>query len=208
MRDTVYIQFKELAEVTSRDVLLKDVARVYCRNTAKQEKCSGLPVMHIQKAEKHRYVANALKIIAMVEALDADLDALALGPADFVVAYEPPGPPKLLRQWAKTLFVCGICFFGAVFAIMTFNNDVSVADVFKEVHLLIMGSPSDGFSVLEVSYCLGLALGILVFFNHVAAKKLNTDPTPLEVEMRLYEDNITKTLIASGSGKESGTDGG
>ena len=68
MRDTVYIQFKELAEVTSRDVLLKDVARVYCRNTAKQEKCSGLPVMHIQKAEKHRYVANALKIIAMVEA--------------------------------------------------------------------------------------------------------------------------------------------
>ena len=91
---------------------------------------------------------------------------------------------------------------------MTFNNDVSVADVFKEVHLLIMGSPSDGFSVLEVSYCLGLALGILVFFNHVAAKKLNTDPTPLEVEMRLYEDNITKTLIASGSGKESGTDGG
>ena len=26
--------------------------------------------------------------------------------------------------------------------------------------------------------------------------KLNTDPTPLEVEMRLYEDNIAKTLIA------------
>ena len=66
-------------------------------------------------------------------------------------------------------------------------------------------SPTD-FSVLEVSYCIGLALGIVVFFNHVAAKKLNTDPTPLEVEMRLYEDNISKTLIANADRKESKID--
>ena len=53
---------------------------------------------------------------------------------------------------------------------------------------------------------MGLAIGIVVFFNHCAAWKLNTDPTPLEVEMRLYEENVNKTLIQNSGRKESGVD--
>ena len=89
---------------------------------------------------------------------------------------------------------------------MTFNNDVSVTDVFSEVYRLVMGYESGGFTVLEVSYSVGLAVGIIGFFNHFASVKLNTDPTPLEVEMRLYEDNISKTLIAEDGRKESKID--
>ena len=89
---------------------------------------------------------------------------------------------------------------------MTFNNDVSVTDVFSEVFSLVMGYESGGFTVLEISYSVGLAVGIIGFFNHFAAIKLNTDPKPLEVEMRLYEDNISKTLIANDGRKESKID--
>lgn len=85
---------------------------------------------------------------------------------------------------------------------MTFNNDANVTDVFQEIYRLVMGREPEGVGLLEAGYSLGLAAGILVFFNHFAAFKMNTDPTPLEVEMRLYEDNIIKTLIASGEGKE------
>ena len=42
--------------------------------------------------------------------------------------------------------------------------------------------------------------------NHFAKWKLTTDPTPLEVEMRLYEDNISKTLIQNDGRKEQGID--
>ena len=59
---------------------------------------------------------------------------------------------------------------------------------------------------MEAGYSVGLAVGILVFFNHFAVKKLNTDPTPLEVEMRLYEENVCKTLIQNAGRKESGVD--
>ena len=69
-----------------------------------------------------------------------------------------------------------------------------------------MGRQPEGVTVLELSYSLGLALGITVFFNHFAKKKINTDPTPLEVEMRLYEDNVNKTLIQNDSRKESRND--
>ena len=53
---------------------------------------------------------------------------------------------------------------------------------------------------------MGLAVGIIAFFNHFAKWKINADPTPLEVEMRLYEDNICKTVIQNDSRKERGID--
>ena len=129
-----------------------------------------------------------------------------VGEVDFIIAYQPPTPPMYAWQWAKTLFVCAVCFCGAAFAIMSFNNDSGVTEVFGEVYRLVMGQESNGFTVLEIGYSIGLALGIVIFFNHVAAFKLNTDPTPLEVEMRLYEDNISKTLIAENGRKESKID--
>ena len=89
---------------------------------------------------------------------------------------------------------------------MTFNNDVSVTSVFGEVYRLVTGQESPGCTILELSYSVGLAVGIIAFFNHFAKWKLNTDPTPLEVEMRLYEDNISKTVIQNDSRKERGID--
>ena len=109
-------------------------------------------------------------------------------------------------QRAKTAAVCVIAFFGAGFAIMTFNNDVSVTDVFQEIYLLVTGRKSSGFTVLEVSYSIGLFLGIVVFFNHFSKQKINTDPTPLEVEMRLYEENVNKALIDNEGRKETDID--
>ena len=73
--------------------------------------------------------------------------------------------------------------------------DVGVNDVFKEIYALVMGEESNGFTLLEMSYAIGLTTGILVFYNHFGGKKITTDPTPVEVEMRLYEDDINTTLI-------------
>ena len=74
------------------------------------------------------------------------------------------------------------------------------------VYFQVMGRQPDGFGLMEAGYSVGLAIGILVFFNHIAVKKLNTDPTPLEVEMRLYEENICKTLIDQAGRKEKEID--
>ncbi len=71
---------------------------------------------------------------------------------------------------------------------------------------MVMGQESDGFTIIELSYSVGLAFGILVFFNHFAKWKVTTDPTPLEVEMRLYEDNVSKTIIQNDGRREQGID--
>ena len=36
---------------------------------------------------------------------------------------------------------------------------------------------------------------MLIFFNHFMGKKLTADPTPMEVEMRAYEDQVDTTVL-------------
>ena len=80
---------------------------------------------------------------------------------------------------------------------MTFNNDVSINKLFAQLYEQFTGTVSDGFTVLEIAYSIGLGLGIIIFFNHFAGRKITADPTPMEVQMRTYEDNINTTLIES-----------
>ena len=235
MNHTVYLKLSQITELTHKDVVLKDVAQVYCDDQNVMNKCNSMKVMTVKVDAKRRYIMSALDVINKLKQLDSTIDVNNVGETDFIIAYKPPSPPAYIWQWTKTIFVCLVCFFGAAFAIMTFNNDVSVTDVFSEVFKLVMGYESGGsimtfnndvsvtdvfsevfslvmgyesggFTVLEISYSVGLAVGIIGFFNHFAAIKLNTDPTPLEVEMRLYEDNISKTLIANDGRKESKID--
>ena len=42
---------------------------------------------------------------------------------------------------------------------------------------------------------LGLLIGITLFFNHIGGRRITTDPTPIEVEMRIYEKDVDDTLI-------------
>lgn len=78
---------------------------------------------------------------------------------------------------------------------MAFHNDISIGKIFGQVYELVMGKEADGFTILEVAYSLGLAVGIILFFNHVGGRRITKDPTPIEVEMRVYETDVNKALI-------------
>ena len=80
---------------------------------------------------------------------------------------------------------------------MTFNEDVSVADVFDKVYRLVLGQEKQGGSIIEIFYAIGLPVGILVFYNHFRRKKIKDDPTPIQVEMRKYEKDVDDTYIAN-----------
>lgn len=205
-QNTVYLNLREITELHKPDIQVKDVAEIYCSDTHVQNRCASLKIKTIREQKRKRYVENALNVIRILEASDPSVTVNNVGKVEFIIDYQPSVKQKLFWQWCKTMFVCMICFCGAAFAIMTFNNDVSVTDAFDQIYLLVTGTSSDGFTILEISYSIGLGLGIVVFFNHFAHWKITTDPTPLEVEMRLYEENVCKTLIQNAGRKESGVD--
>ena len=206
MGKSLYLKLNQISEVHEKDVYLKDIAALYSDDSAVLNKCLALRVKKISSDRDHRYVGSVLDVIRLISETDPSIQVENLGEQDFIIDYQKPKSPKLVWEWIKTGFVCIICFCGAAFAIMTFNNDASVTDVFREVYRMVLGYEAGEFTVLELSYSVGLALGVILFFNHFCAWKVNTDPTPLEVEMRLYEDNISKTVIKNDGRKESGID--
>lgn len=206
MSKTVYLNISQITEVKHKEIQLKDVADVYCDDSSIMNKCNAMRIKTIHLDRNKRYIESALDVIKKLMEMDSTLQINNVGEVDFIIDYQKPKPHTWIVEWIKTICICIISFCGASFAIMTFNNDVDVSGVFNEIYWIIMRQESNGFSVLEVCYSVGLAIGIIGFFNHFAKIKINTDPTPLEVEMRLYEENISKTLIQNDERKESDID--
>jgi stage V sporulation protein AA len=87
-----------------------------------------------------------------------------------------------------------VIFFGSGFSIMAFHNDIGIVDLFAQIYEQVVGTQPNGLGGLEIGYSLGLALGILVFFNHISLRKKENDPTPLQVEMSKYEQDVEDTI--------------
>ena len=58
-----------------------------------------------------------------------------------------------------------------------------------------MGHEPKAVNVLEISYSVGLAAGIILFFNHIGGRRITKDPTPIEVSMKNYERDVNQALI-------------
>ena len=138
-QNTVYLNLREITELHKPDIQVKDVAEIYCSDTHVQNRCASLKIKTIREQKRKRYVENALNVIRILEASDPSVTVNNVGKVEFIIDYQPRVKQKLFWQWCKTMFVCMICFCGAAFAIMTFNNDVSVTSVFGEVYRLITG---------------------------------------------------------------------
>lgn len=206
--DILYIKGETNAEVKKLDVTLGDILKMECSNQNVTNKVKSLRLLRIPEKGQHRFVVSVLKIIECIHKEYPNLDIQNEGETDLIITYEKPQKPNMFLHWAKVAVIAGITFLGAAFSIMSFNNDVSVTKMFGQVYELLMGHPSDGFTILELTYCIGLIIGILVFFNHFGKKRFSVDPTPMEVEMRQYETEIQATLVEAYSRKEKELDVG
>lgn len=204
----LYIKGEKNTEVSVRDVTLGDILSMECSEQSVLNRVKPLRILRIPEKGQHRFVLSVLKIMECIHGEIPGLDIQNEGEKDLIVTYEKPGKKHMLFHWAKVAAVSAITFLGAAFSIMSFNNDVTLTKMFGQVYELVMGRKADGFTLLELTYCIGLVIGILVFFNHFGQKRFSVDPTPMEVEMRLYENDIQSTLIEAYARKEKELDVG
>ena len=202
MSDTLYIQTDMNILVKHPHVYLQDIARLSCSNSKVLNRLRVLPVANLNPDTPGRYTMSVMDLVDLIQKKEPDLDITPLGELSFILTYQPPGKPQMIFEILKVVFISLASFFGAAFSIMTFNTDADVGTLFKQIYQQVTGNVSNGFTILEISYSIGVGLGILVFFHHFAKKQGGADPTPLEVEMRTYEDDVDTTLIESGNRKE------
>lgn len=199
MSDTLYIQIDQNVEVHHPHIYLQDIVRLSCSNTKLLNRLRVMPVTNLDPDKPGRYVLSSMDLIKDIQQKEPELDITTIGESTFIITYQKEGSVNIVLRWCKVIFVCLATFFGAGFSIMTFNNDVDIPALFEQIYTQVTGQASNGFSVLEISYSMGIGLGVLFFFNHFGRMKLTDDPTPMQVQMRLYEDDINTTLIEDAS---------
>lgn len=202
---TVYLKCDRNIEVQTQDVFLNDVGEVRCGDKMVSAKLNALKVHHFAKEGGRRRVISSLKLVELMEEECPNISVQIVGEPDVLVEWVNVAKRKGWQQWLKAAFVCLVSFFGTAFTIMAYHNDVGINDVFTEVYRMVMNREPQGLNVLEVSYSIGLAAGIIIFFNHVGGRRLSKDPTPIEVAMRNYEEDVDKALIAT-AGREGKED--
>lgn len=217
MAGTVYIKMEQKIQVTKQDVTVADMGTVFCTDTNVQ---SYVRALHIHKFPKesfgkrenpqrpNRVIVSVMQIIRLIQEKYPGYTVINLGEADVVVELVKVGKYKNAFIWIKVLLVCFVCFFGTAFTIIAFHNDIGITAVFSKFYENVTGKVSNGFTILELSYTVGLALGMCIFFNHIGGRRITKDPTPIEVEMRIYEDEVNRALIATSEreGKEIDVD--
>lgn len=201
---TVYLKCDRSVEVRSKDVFLKDLGSLWCMDKSMCSRLTNLKVHHFQKDGTKRCVISCLKLVEMMEKCCPEICVEVVGEPDVLIEWVDVNKHKGPGQWLKVVMVCLVSFFGTAFTIMAYHNDVGINEVFSEVYRMVMNREPQGVNPLEISYSIGLAAGIIVFFNHIGGKRLTKDPTPIEVAMRNYEEDVDMALmeLASRKGKE------
>ena len=207
MKKVLYLKVEQSVEVSKRDVTIKDVAKLECIEKSILNRLNSEKLFTMESKKGSRKAVSVLFLIEKIHEIYPELEVQNLGETDFVVSYHPEKQPKLLET-TKIFFVSAISFFGSMFAMMTFNEDVSTRESFDKLYTWVMGYEPSGITILEVTYSIGVSVGILVFFNHIGKKYITNEPSPVEVEMAGYEQQVNQTLIKqmSRKGKEVDVD--
>lgn len=194
---TIYINAEQNVELQSDDVYVKDIGSLTCSDEHVLAKVKAIKLHHFKEGEPKRQVISLLKVIQEIDKVCPGVCVESIGESEVLLEYIDVDRHKGPVQMIKLIFVAMISFFGTAFTIMAFHNDIGINDVFSKVYEMVMGQPGDGYGILELAYSVGLAVGIIVFFNHIGGRRITKDPTPIEVEMRIYEEDVNKALIAT-----------
>lgn len=199
--DKVYISFQKSSEVSSRKITIGDIASVYCKDNSIQAKIKSLPIISVPETESRRYVVTAIKVFSVIEENVNGTELINLGGPEFVVSYKKEKKQNKVTDFLKVILASVVIFCGSAFAIMAYDNDVDINGIFETMSKWVTGDNKAVF-LQQVMYSLGLFLGIMIFYNRIGKRKSVKDPTPLDIQMRLYEDDINTTIINNSEREE------
>ena len=200
---SVYIKASGNCIVYDKNITLGDVLKIECTNIGIRRAIKQMDLYQFN--HEHSVVFSILKVIERIHQDYPNVDVVNCGESDFIVEYIKSTVKSPVAEKIKLISIAIIVFFGSAFTIMTFHNDIGIQEVFEKFYMQITGEEKPMVSELEISYSIGLAIGIIVFFNHISKKRLSKDPTPIEVEMKKYDKDVINTKIAH-AGEEGHTE--
>jgi stage V sporulation protein AA len=187
----VYLRLKKKVRVSPGQKLrLGDIAQVLADES----------VMSIVRLEVYRsslrdgnlVVIDVMDVIERIRRVHPELDVRSVGPAQTIIETE------VRRRVPSAVWVVMIwllLFVGSGLALMNFHTDVSMKSVHQRIYYLVTGQHDARPLILQIPYSLGIGVGMILFFNHLFKRRFNDEPSPLELEMFLYQENLNQYVI-------------
>ena len=192
MAETIYIRMRHRIQKKSNDVIyLKDLAQVIATD-ALMSKLNNLCLYHITDQDKNIIIIDSTRVIRAITKVYEEVEIQLIGPAQTIVEVvfkkKKLSLPIFILVWL-------LLFIGSALTIMNFHEDVSMQYVHQRLYTMITGKEVEKPLIFQIPYSIGLGLGMIIFFNHVFRKRLNEEPSPLEVEVFNYQQSLDQYVI-------------
>ncbi|SDK59834.1 stage V sporulation protein AA [Natronincola ferrireducens] len=192
----IYIHTKGKIKINaSKTIFLKDLVDVYIEDTITKKKIEDIKYEIEDLHNKNNHLIGILSIIALIKKYYPTSAITVIGEPNILVTIE--NNEMVAKDRKKTLrvaLVCFLLFVGSMTAIINFHSDVDMLQTQKTIYRIITGEETDNLLLLQIPYSLGIGIGMSVFFNHFFKKKINNEPSPLEVEVHLYQENLDQYI--------------
>ncbi|MCL6570476.1 MAG: stage V sporulation protein AA [Bacillus sp. (in: Bacteria)] len=192
MEKTIYIRMRNRVQAKPEEkVLLKDIAQIIAPDEY-HSYLQSMIIHQLTEMDRNIVVIDVMKVIHLVTDRFREMEIQTIGPAQTIieVVYK-----KKKVSLPFFLLIWFLLFFGSAMAIMNFHDDVSMKSVHEKIYTIITGKRDAKPLLFQIPYSIGLGLGMIIFFNHVFKKRLNEEPSPLEVEMFNYQMDIDNYVI-------------
>ena len=146
----------------------------------------------MNKEDQNIIIIDLVQMIETIQAIDPSLEIQTFGPAQTIIEVIYEKKKVSILSFAAVWL---LLFFGAVMTIMNFHVDVSMREVHQKLFTIITGKVDEKPLLIQVPYSIGLGLGMILFFNHFFKKRFNEEPSPLEVEMFNYQQDLDQYVI-------------
>lgn len=183
----VYLRMKRRMKVSLHTkIRVRDIA--YVSTIEKWKKSiEALELYEVTKADKEYVVIDCFTLIDGLQRIFPDIECQNLGLTETIIHIEQP---KIKASFFRLCFVWLVLFIGTAMTIMNFHYDVSMQEVQQKLHYLFTGEQEEYPLWLQVPYSFGLGIGMVLFLNHWFKKRLNEEPSPLEIELFTYQQNL------------------
>ncbi|OIJ10722.1 stage V sporulation protein AA [Anaerobacillus alkalilacustris] len=188
MRDEiVYIRLRHRYQATRSQIIkIGDIAQIVCSKDLRGS-IGEITIHQVKPEDKKLIVIDIMKVIRAINIKFPLVEVQAFGDAEAIVEV------YLEKKSFKPIFFIGVwllLFTGAGLAIMNFHEDVNMLEVHQKLYEIITGQENPRPLILQIPYSIGLGFGMILFFNHLFKKRINEEPSPLEVEMFNYQQAL------------------
>lgn len=192
MENTAYIRLHHRVLVQpNRKVYLHDIAQIIA-NPEVKDPLSKLLIYEVSESDRNIIIIDVIQVVKEISQAFPILGIEMLGPTQTIVEVvynkNKYSLPLFLLTWL-------LLFFGAALTIMNFHEDVGMEEVHQKIYEMVTGRKDEKPLLFQIPYSIGLGVGMIVFFNHVFKKRLNEEPSPLEVEMFNYQQDLDQYVI-------------